>query len=80
MRTATLYDLLPLPAYVCQECGSPEIQMQCWVMVNTDKILDDTGSYHWCNNCEEVTGDGEQKYLAQVTGVTADGGLTWEDF
>lgn len=80
MRAMNLYDLMPLPEFVCPHCGSPNIQMQVWQMVNTGEVVDDCGGYHWCNDCELEEGDGEFKYLATPTGLTADGGLTWRDF
>lgn len=51
--------------WTCPTCASCRVQSQMWVRENTNKILDDTGRYHWCDACEEDGNDGEQKYLTE---------------
>ena len=41
--------------YSCGNCGKTNIQHECWVDVNTDKVLDgiDGNDSVWCPDCEE---------------------------
>ena len=44
--------------WVCEECGNPDIQIKAWVMVNSNKHVedcpDDDGKA-WCNQCDSHT-------------------------
>lgn len=40
--------------WVCDYCGSEEVQESVWVNMNTDKIVG-SSDYHWCDNCYEET-------------------------
>ena len=40
--------------WVCDYCGSEEVQESVWVNMNTDKIVG-SSDYYWCENCEEET-------------------------
>jgi hypothetical protein len=80
MRKTTLWDLMPTPEVCCPACGSTTIQMQLWVIANTGEVMDDTGHYSWCDDCEETKENGELSSVAQVTGVNAAGELEWEAY
>jgi hypothetical protein len=43
--------------WVCDYCGSEEVEEQVWVYMNTRQIVETTGNDNfWCSNCEdEVT-------------------------
>ena len=40
--------------YACAACGSTACEIECWVDVNTNEVLDGCGSGDtiWCPNCE----------------------------
>ncbi len=42
--------------WVCPTCGSPDIESECWVAVNTGEVRDSTGGDYYCNSeaCEEA--------------------------
>ncbi len=42
--------------WACPECKSGQVQSQMWVRTNTSEVLDDTGRYGWCDNCEQEIG------------------------
>lgn len=52
--------------FCCPECKSSRVLAQMWVDANTEEVLDDTGRYYWCNNCEANSEDGELKSLDVV--------------
>ena len=41
-------------SWVCEWCGSEDVNQSAWVNVNTEEIVDfvDTSSY-WCQDCNE---------------------------
>ncbi len=44
--------------FVCNDCGSPEVELKAWVNANTDEYIsdaDDDDSGRWCNQCESNT-------------------------
>lgn len=45
----------PLIIWVCQECGSKDIEEKMWVNPNTQEITGTCGDYedNYCNNCQE---------------------------
>ena len=49
------------PEWVCEECGSSEVETLAWVNPNEDNSFvdflgtDDRGN-NWCHHCEEHTG------------------------
>ena len=48
----------PLEEYVCQECGSADVEVAMWVNPNTSQTNDWYGSgssteTQWCHSCEE---------------------------
>jgi len=43
-------------SYLCDECGSADIDQQFWVGVNTNMIAELIDPEKWyCNNCEKET-------------------------
>lgn len=43
------------PTWVCPNCGSPNIEEQHWVTVNTRKLTTPIDSEYWCPDCEQHT-------------------------
>lgn len=45
--------------WVCEKCGSTDIQQVMWVYVNTDKVVDMYGDGDvqdmWCDKCQDHT-------------------------
>ena len=42
--------------YECSNCGSKDIEIRVWLILNTDKTNDDGGDDDtWCNKCEDLT-------------------------
>jgi hypothetical protein len=42
--------------FICDTCGSKNVQMQMWVDPNTREIFDEISSDlkdNWCDDCEE---------------------------
>jgi hypothetical protein len=39
--------------YVCEECGSDDIQVPAWVSANTDEVFDSYGEDTWCPHCQD---------------------------
>jgi len=73
--------------WTCPTCGSPDIQDQCWVRVNADRILDSCESYRWCSECDEdawglredpYVGSGETKYMDCIHRVNRGGRWGYE--
>lgn len=45
--------------YVCDKCGSTNVQIMVWANPNTDKIIDDVTGINenmWCEDCEDHVG------------------------
>ena len=47
------------PVFVCEECGSEEIEATYWADVNTKQVTENYDpqnvELHWCRNCEKHT-------------------------
>ena len=44
--------------YICNVCGSEDIEVKAWVKANTDEVVewcDDESPECWCNDCGEMT-------------------------
>lgn len=46
--------------YVCEACGSEDVEHAMWVNVNTKEVFEDFGSWcngdnSYCNSCDEHT-------------------------
>ena len=42
--------------YICENCGSSDVEEKAWVNINTGKIVDIVESESpWCSNCESET-------------------------
>ena len=42
--------------FICDNCGSSNVQMQMWVYPNTNEIVDDVSESlkdNWCDDCED---------------------------
>ncbi len=37
--------------YACPVCGCTDVQVQNWVYVNTEEVVDSCGGYAWCVQC-----------------------------
>lgn len=49
--------------YICEKCGSSDVEEQQWVKVNTGKLagLVEDGAEAWCCQCEARTSLKEKK-------------------
>lgn len=43
------------PIYRCTKCGSTDIQVEVWMLINREEVVDDAAHDHscWCPVCDE---------------------------
>ena len=41
--------------YVCNDCGSPDVEIKKWVNLNTNIPITDVDDECFCNNCDTTT-------------------------
>jgi hypothetical protein len=40
--------------FICDKCEGSNVQMQMWVRINTNEVIDDANDeLNWCEDCEE---------------------------
>jgi hypothetical protein len=39
--------------WVCDYCGSEEVQTRAWIIINTEQVMDTLDDIYWCDGCRD---------------------------
>ena len=51
MKTAQSKDMDDM--WVCDYCGSEEVQTKAWIIINTEEVMDTLDDIYWCDGCKD---------------------------